>query len=212
MTSFEPTTKNSTDRPKDPRRGAGPLLVILVLAAGALGGGLFAWWLPKRAQERRWANERNAAVLLKVLAFAESELRASDRDGNGVHDFWTADVARLNRWGLIDRATAEADLRPLVPLVETPIPKDGYYFMALEWDDSEDPPLRYHQITDAASGPVHHRSRFGFIAVPAEYKRTGSHTYAINQNNSLFKKWSEWKGDLHGPSDGEPVTWWSRAG
>src|SRR5438876_8635612 len=99
---------------------------------------------------------------------AEAEFRYKDVDGNGVEDFWTGDVAGLYRFGLIDREIAAADALPLFPRVPQPIPYMGYYFVAMEVDDSESPPEELRQDTDKKSGKVHHRSKFAFCAYPAE--------------------------------------------
>jgi len=130
--------------------------------------------------------ELKAVRALASIHAAQADFRANDRDGNGVPDFWTGDVAGLLRYGLIDRATAEADTRPLRPLVPLPIPSDGYYFRALDADGSIAPPETYRQETDRTSGKVHHPSSFGFVAYPAEPGATGSQILIINENGTVF--------------------------
>jgi hypothetical protein len=123
---------------------AAAFLAALIALVGFSGAAWIGWWLPRRAAQRRKTNEGNAVKALRSIGFAQADFRANDRDDNGVPDFWTGDVAGLRRYGLIDRATAEADARPLDPLVPLPIPRDGYYFRALELDDSE-APVPYRQ-------------------------------------------------------------------
>ena len=134
--------------------------MAIVLAAGLLGGGAAFWWLPRRAKDRRSANERRAHAGLRLIASAEADLRVKDLDGNGVFDFWTIDVVGLHHAGLIDRDLAEADALPRTPVVPAPVPFHGYYFKALR-----------------------HPANYGFVAYPAEPGVTGSTMYLIDANN-----------------------------
>ena len=172
--------------------------------------GFFAWWLPRYTAERRVQNERDASAVLKSLAMAEADFRANDRDGNGVNDFWTADVAGLYRYGLIDRSIAEADARPLAPLTPEPIPKSGYYFVAMVTDESEDPPERLRQEADKASGKVHHRAKFAFCAHPAEYGVTGGATFILNDGNTIFCRQTYSDIILEWPSDEDMRHLWGK--
>jgi hypothetical protein len=194
------------------RQGAGPAFVVAILLIGALGVGFLSWWLPEQRIKRRGQNERSAIACLRMLARAEADFRANDRDENGVNDFWTGDVAGLYRNRLIDRSIAEADARPIVALTPHPIPKDGYYFMALQFDDSVDRPEEYQQVTDPKSGKVHNLSIFGFVAFPAEYGVTGRPTFIINEGNSTFKCSLDWKWNLHWPSEDDIKRYWGHAG
>lgn len=164
---------------------------------------------PSWFQERRGSNQRAALGYLKTIACAEADYRGNDRDGNGVQDFWTGDVAGLAALGLVDPGVGKADLRPITRLAPRPVPFHGYYFQAMDVDESVTPPEPYRQVTDAMSGRVHHRNRFGFIAVPASGE--GS-VFFINENNSLFKRSADWKGPLAWPSDDRLRREWSRAG
>jgi len=152
-----------------------------------------------------------ASSALCELATAQAEFRRLDLDGNGVADFWTGDVAGFYRTGQIPFEVAAADLRPLHPVVKTPVPYRGYYFMALERDDSDGED--YRQDTDGRSGAVHHRSRFGFIVFPAGPGPI-PYAYILNENNSMFRKRLEpgRKLPTAWPSDPELKNFWSRAG
>jgi hypothetical protein len=110
---------------------------------------------------------RDVDLLLRDLGILEAEVVV------GLVAQVLGDVAGLLRTGLIDRTTAEADARPLRPLVPLPIPRDGYYFRVLDADGSEVPPVPYRQETDRKSGKVHNESKFGFVAYPAEPGVTG---------------------------------------
>jgi type II secretory pathway pseudopilin PulG len=152
--------------------------IIIVIAAFVVPGLL---------SSHRASNESEASTALQLLITAEADFRANDRDGNGVNDFWTGDVAGLYRFGLIERGLAEADVAPLNPLVKKPIPSHGYYFVALERDDSEIPPAEYQQVTDNKSGKVHHLTKFGFFAYPSDPGASGKYMYMTNENNSIFR-------------------------
>jgi len=178
------------------RAGSSSILAGIVLLVGLLGAVALSWWLPEQAKKRRQTNEAHARNCLHVLSTAESDFRANDRDQNGVQDFWTGDVAGLYRFGLIPRGLAEADTAPLVPLVPQPVPYRGYFFRALEVDE-EDQEV-YRQVTDKASGNVHHVAKFGFVAYPAESPKTGRYLWIINENCTSFR---------HATSGPAPKNW-----
>jgi len=123
---------------------------------------------------------------MMLLNSAEWDYRAKDRDGNHVEDFWTGDVAGLLKFGMIPRELAEADLAPLQALVPKPIPYHGYYFKVLIADNFETPPVAYRQETDKTSGKVHHLTKFGFVAIPADRGTSGKRFYVVNENNTIF--------------------------
>jgi len=131
-------------------------------------------------------NERAAALYLRSLCFTEADYRANDRDGNGIHDFWTGDVSEFSRLGLLPKEVGLADARPRTPLTPKPVPFRGYFFEALATDDSVSPPESYRQDTDQKSGKVHHLGKYAFIAYPATPGVTGRLVFIINDNNSLF--------------------------
>jgi len=163
------------------------LFVGITLLIGVVGVGFLFWWHSVHVRERRLQNERSALSSMPLLARAESEFRTNDRDGNGIRDFWTGDVAGLYRFGLIERSVAEADTSALTPLGSRPVPRNGYYFKVLRMDQSETPPVVYAQDTDKTSGKVHHEERFGFCAYPAEPGVTGNEVFIINENSSVFR-------------------------
>lgn len=175
-------------------------LALVLGVAGALT------WSSLR-ESRRTRNEMEASNSLRILAAAEAEYRAKDRDGNGVPDFWTADVTGLYAAGLIDRALAEADSEPLVPLVPRPVPYKGYYFRALVADNSDRFAGPYRQETDRKSGKVHHLTKFGFIAFPAEPGVTGKYMWIVNENNSTPRHDMSIPVPRDWPSDEEHRRW-----
>jgi hypothetical protein len=158
-------------------------IAATVLAALGLAYGVPAW-----RKRQIGENERAATAALSLLVTAEESFRANDRDGNKVSDFWTADLSGLNKFGLIPPDLAKADTEPLVPLVSKPVPYKGYYFKALKMDNGENPPVPYRMDTDKTGGKVHHLTKFGFVAWPAEREVTGSSIYIVNENHSIFPR------------------------
>jgi hypothetical protein len=92
---------------------------------------------------------RNAAVALRSIASAQGDYRTNDRDGDGVKQFWRADIAGLFTRApgggpaikLIEISVAAADDRP----ASDPSPhgiarsaKGGYWFRAIR-HANEDP-------------------------------------------------------------------------
>ncbi|HVR86315.1 MAG TPA: type II secretion system protein [Planctomycetota bacterium] len=74
----------------------------------------------------------------------------------------------------------------------TPAPKEGYWFSAMEADHylkAGDPDRLYRADTGGPipMGKCHHRSKFGFIALPMS-SWTGKYLYMINENNSVFRR------------------------
>jgi hypothetical protein len=165
------------------------IVISSILLAALVGVGLFVgivFW----QKQRQYSNERTAEDTLQLLIDAEEDFRGNDRDGNGIADFLTGDIAglysfRATRDGkeahLIPREVAEADAAPLKPLVPMPIPYRGYLFRALDTDRSSDPPDNYRQATDKEGGKVHHPSKFGFVAYPVRFGETGRFSFIANQ-------------------------------
>jgi hypothetical protein len=195
---------------REESRGTGSFLIYFILVLGVAGPGGLLWWLPLDAAQKRGSNERQAATTLYALSAAEADYRANDRDANGVNDFWTADVAGLYKHGLIPREIAEADAAPLTPLVPQPIPHKGYYFKALQQDDSVSPPDAYRQETDKTSGKVHHRIRFGFVAIPAEIDKSGKYYFIRNEYGGQIRQRARGPAPLNWPSDGDLRSFWVR--
>ena len=108
----------------------------------------------------------------------QQEFIAKDLDRNNTHDYWIDDIAGLHRYGLIDRAIAEADAHPVVPLVPKPVPWNGYLFKSLP---PGDPPPAWREI------PANRRLQFMLCAFPAEPGVTGDYIYVIIESGSPFR-------------------------
>jgi hypothetical protein len=165
-----------------------PLLTAIVLGLAALYA--FYYYRVYLPPLQRAENERSAAGAIKRLTSAQADFRGNDRDQNGIQDFWTGDVAELFRLGLIERGVADADATSERPAVAY----RGYYFVAMEWDDSETPPVSLRQ----GPGKNRHPTNFAFCAYPAEYGVTGKNTFIVNQHNTV--RWRH--------TNGEPVKRW----
>lgn len=152
------------------------IFLFVLLAAGYL------WGIDEWRRRVRWDNDSHAYRGRFILLRAEREFFANDVDGNGIRDYWTGDIAGLYRFGLIDRDLAAADVCPLVAIVPKPVPWHGYYVRMLERDENETPPEPYAQVTDPASGKVHHRSKVAVCLYPAEPGVSGSFIYITNEN------------------------------
>jgi hypothetical protein len=181
--------------------------ILLVLMLGVSGA---CYLLPEWLKEQRWADERAGAAAFVTLASAEVDFRANDRDGNGIRDFWTGDVAGLYTFGLISREVAEADAAPRVPLVPHPIPYRGHYIRALVADDIQTPPLVYGQVTDQKSGPIHNLKRFGFVIYPAGGINAPKYMWIINEKNTAFRSACTIPVPTTFPDDQQLKNYWSK--
>ncbi|HEX7900773.1 MAG TPA: hypothetical protein VF950_23645 [Planctomycetota bacterium] len=116
------------------------LFVRALAVLGLLGGGWTGFaYLRERDEKERSAMWRTVNAVRGFQAmFLEGDL-----DGNGVHDYWTADVAGLLApfsapvWDVDPRELAAADVAPLVP--RSPRPYYGYYAVVVRWDPATDP-------------------------------------------------------------------------
>lgn len=187
--------------------------LTILLAGGIIGA---SEW---RSRERN-DNALHAMRALRTISSAQADFRFNDRDGNKVNDFWTWDVAGLHHLEghgsavrLIAQKLADADAAPRVGPCADPVPYHGYYFIALDWDDSVTPRELYAQDTDGKSGKTRNLRRFGYCAYPADPGVSGNAVYIINENNSLFRI-RDFKGAVPKwwPGDDELRMRWSRGG
>lgn len=127
--------------------------------------------------------EWNAPASLKTLASAQADFRGNDRDGDGVQEFWRADVASLytllpkgsrDPIRLIELSVAAADDRPVASIAPfaTRAPKNGTWFRA---------------IRKKGEPPIHATARFAFCAFPSNYPHSGRRTYILDEGNTVFK-------------------------
>ena len=141
-------------------------------------------------------NEKSASAALKMIAAAEANFRGYDREGNGVQDFWTADVD-----GLADVALLPVEIGSADPSRPGARPYHGYWFMAMDLDENGN---AYRQDTGGrgtAGRQLYNHNKFGFTAYPADYGWSGKHTYRINEGNGIFRANLEGKPLLRWPPD-----------
>jgi hypothetical protein len=113
----------------------------------------------------------------------------NDVDGNGINDYCTADVAGLRhlrppgKFGgirMIGAELAKADGAPAADDGSVAEPWAGYWCFALRgWGGSGMPLTPYGN---------RHPTRFGFIAVPAGYGRSGRVVFLMNEEGSCVKR------------------------
>lgn len=171
-------------------------------------------YAPEKAAAGRLAsNERNAGAALMGIGTAQMLFRLGNSDGDGVPNYWVADISGLHRLRLktgkaadyIEDGAARADARPAVALdaegappkaegvhllkVGAAAPKAGYLFVALNaYEGADGKPAPYD------SGNGRNPSRFGVCAYPVEYGKTGKMTFIKNEAT----KPAMWKKDTGG--------------
>jgi hypothetical protein len=174
--------------------------------------------IPGLMSSQRASNERNASTSLKTLTSAEADFRANDRDWNHVNDFWTADVSGLYylkspdtgiEIKLLEERVANADAKPVFRLPHGTVETQGYFFQALERDDSATGTDRSYKVdTDKSGRRVHNEAKFGFCAFPKS-GRDGKYIFFVNENNTIFRVDTSHPKEAF-PSDQELKSYWSR--
>lgn len=186
----------------------GGLLILLAVAAAAASMGL-----PSLVAAQRTNNERNASASLRSLATAQRDFRENDRDGNGVVDYWTADIAGLSIVRPIeeDGSPSPQALRLILPSLagadgdfafacseytarmeraQRPFcgfqSNQGYFFRAARTDGIGHPPLRDDTDDLPQFGAVHNRDRFAMMTYPAS-ATTGRVFFIVDQDLTEYK-------------------------
>jgi hypothetical protein len=116
----------------------------------------------------------------------------------GEEGYWTGDVAGLYERGKISREIAEADFRPLKPLVAQPRPYHGYLFVAM--DSGPDMSADGTDIPISLKGKRVTKGTCAFCAFPAEK--------GPNKRVYLFGPAGDFGKTMEG---GVPVLEWPRA-
>ena len=161
----------------------------------ALPAGIAGWltWLGTRA-ERMLENERAAHGALHQLWTLQLLLHRDDQDGNGVSDYWTADIAGLQKF-FPEHAAFIAEIVAADPARPGARPYRGFWFAPMAKDDAGQP-----------FGP-RHTARFGFCAYPESYRVSGVYTY-IATDDRVTKRDLEGASVLQRPPDRELRTLW----
>src|SRR5262245_29384376 len=155
------------------------------MIAIALIGVAAALAIPSVSGTTRCSNERTTMSSLCTFWKAEGDFKLNDRDGNGVADFWTADVSAL--YGLIPPPSGAAPLRLIQPplsaadglsrwdlyrhvdfeaVIGSGQSSLGYVFRALHQAGSRETTRSLLNDTDGVSGygRCHDETPFGVIA------------------------------------------------
>jgi hypothetical protein len=194
--------------------------VARILALSTMGLALAAFVVASLQPARRAENERRACHRLEELAAAQVAFRSADADGNGIKDYHTADVAGLYHLGvgsppfplrMIERDLAMADGRTAAAHEgHRSDPLDGYWTFA----------MLEHETEEGSWAPygAAHPSRFGFVAVPDSYGRSGSIVFMIHEGRSTFRSHPRDDSFLSvrpsrgaSSTDGRLETFWTRA-
>ena len=150
-------------------------------------------------------NESAAIASLRLFTTAEAVWLQQDPDGNGIKDYWTYDVSCLHRmfradgqtktaFIAIDHARADVNTAETGDFGESPAiedwaditlkPKSGYYFQAMEVDENDEP---YNQgEVGETKIRATNKNKFGFVAYPAEYGKTGRRTFIVNEQGTVY--------------------------
>jgi hypothetical protein len=148
----------------------------LAVTAGLLGFGYTTLLYPQLSNSCRSSNEVNARATIVTLVTAQKEFRDKDLDGNGLKDYWRADLAGLyvvNECKLIEISLAGADDRPKTDIQKYAdrSPKAGYWYRSLRFADEKDP--------DPA--------RWAACAYP-DSPSAGPYTYLITHDGKLYRR------------------------
>lgn len=208
-----------------------------------LGGGpaglaiIAAIAIPNLITGKIAANEASAMAALMLLVSQEAVWRQTDTDGNGVKDYWVADMSCFYRFlradgrtkvNYIDISIAKADAAPFsknntnpirtagvnIPDVEdwskvVPVPKSGYFFRVMQKDEEDIP---YAQTTVGDNNiRVGNQTKFAFVAYPAEYPKSGKQTFIINEAGTVYSKDTRGQPVLQWPAEDPCTAGWAEA-
>lgn len=158
---------------------------------------------------KRELMETNAMSHLRVASLALLKFQSQDSDGNGVKDFWVADVSGLQRLIVSGKPLklyrgdeiALADAKPALPLdkEEEFVSADGSIFKFGKLGDHK--PLKGYvfavvpSYTDASgkqvkfdSGNGRNKDRFALCAYPAEYGKPCKMTFVVDATGAVLGK------------------------
>lgn len=202
-------------RPNSGRSGF-TLTEILVIVAIVLI--ICAIAIPGLLSSRRASNERRASTSLKSISSAQADFRANDRDGNGVTDFWTADVKSL--YSMTSALVAGAGTDPKDPplkLIEEPIAaadgdgtfhpaagenipmtqfappasREGYWYMALLTDlNLKGSPKMTYKVETGGTPKMGSVHNLASFGFVAfpDTQSAGKYVFFVNENNTVFRR------------------------
>ncbi len=153
--------------------------------------------------------------LMKIVA-VQRNWRRKDADSNGANDYWTLDVCGLRYITdtkikpclvkYLDSGIANADASPRMKNL-TPKPFNGYFYKALV-KDSTGKTYNRKSSKHAYRGLCTNPHDYAFCAFPAEYGKTGTHTFLITKYGVIYKKDIKGKPVEELPSDDPCMQGW----
>ena len=193
------------------KRGAG-WITCLIVGAGCLIavpfiGIVAAIAIPALVRARMAAGETVAIGSMRSLMAAEAVWRQNDTDGNGIPDYWTADVYGLYACAdsagqpmkTVDAALANADRFPssdpgvsgrrpyyTAPPQPRPLAKSGFLFEALGKDPQGKP---YALDGDGDGKACENPEKFGFRASRETPGAGGGRIYQMSEEGVIY--WRE---------------------
>lgn len=180
------------------------ILAICILGIGTIAISTFLSSKISAVDKKIPVNEALATAGLKMLVNTEVMWRDMDADQNDEEDYWTYDVSCLYRMyrpdeivkvKLINVSLAKADnapardnvfgpekIDPWQEMVPRPVPKSGYLYQSLKYDEEENP----YNLNLVGVVSATNNAKFGFIAVPAKYGTTGKRIFIVNQDEIIY--------------------------
>ena len=188
------------------RKGFTLIELMIVVAIIAV---IAAIAIPSLLRARQAANETNASAACKTMVGHQAVWRRTDADGNGVQDYWTADITGFYAMEdgegtilkYIDVAMAKADFVPSPAAagvygltypngtaggVANTVPKAGYYYMRMWQDEDGDPYVRDTSPFDGVFNPFNGKSDWGICAFPATYNKDGIRVFIVNCEGVVY--------------------------
>ena len=173
--------------------------IIAIIAAIAI---------PSLLRARQAANETNASAACKGMTAHQAVWRRTDADGNGVQDYWCADVASFylmkdgdgNLLKYIDIAFAKADYAPLATGAagfngtqltaggyDIAVSKAGYYYVAMTTDENANVYATDTNQNDGIVGNTNNnKSDWAMCAFPYAYNKDGIRVFIVNAEGVVY--------------------------
>jgi hypothetical protein len=160
------------------------------------------WGIAVKIEKRRvetTSNEFGAYNSLRMLVSSEAAWWVIKATGTPDKTFWTYDVSCFHRmfransvdkWNFIKLDFAEADAAPAkdntfgegkLAEIGAPTPRYGYFFRAMLKGDG----MPYNQI-EVNGIKAANKDSYAFVAYPAEYGKTGIHTFIVNESGTVY--------------------------
>ncbi len=174
--------------------------VIAIIAAIAI---------PSLLRARQAANETNASSACKTFTSHQAVWKRTDADGNGVADYWTADIGAFytmkdgdgNILKYVDIGMACADFAPSAAAAATyglvypngtaggtasASPKAGYYYMQMRVDENGNPYASDTSPDDGVANPYSNKLGWAIVAFPAAYNKDGIRIFIVNVEGVVY--------------------------